>query len=61
MAPPMPGRHAERDRALLRFLYNSGARVQEVVELRWRDLDLAPPTRVRLIQAVSIESPCRCA
>jgi site-specific recombinase XerD len=47
-APPMPGRHAGRDRALLWFLYNTGARVQEVVDLRWRDLDLAPPTRVRL-------------
>jgi integrase/recombinase XerD len=47
-APPTPGRHAERDRALLWFLYNTGARVQEVVDLRWRDLDLAPPTRVRL-------------
>ena len=29
-------------------LYNTGARVQEVVDLRWRDLDLAPPARVRL-------------
>jgi integrase/recombinase XerD len=47
-APPTPGRHAGRDRALLWFLYNTGARVQEVVDLRWCDLDLAPPPRVRL-------------
>jgi site-specific recombinase XerD len=47
-ALPTQGRHAARDRALLWFLYNTGARVQEVVDLRWRDLDLAPPPRVRL-------------
>jgi site-specific recombinase XerD len=35
-------------RALLLFLYNTGARVQEVAELRVRDLELAPPPRVRL-------------
>jgi integrase/recombinase XerD len=47
-ALPTQGRHAGRDRALLWFLYNTGARVQEVVDLRWRDLDLEPPARVRL-------------
>jgi site-specific recombinase XerD len=30
------------------FLYNTGARVQEVADLRIADLDLAPPPRVRL-------------
>ncbi len=45
---PQAGRHADRDRALLLFLYNTGARVQEVAELRIRDLDLAAPPRVRL-------------
>jgi integrase/recombinase XerD len=47
-ALPTQGRHAGRDRALLWFLYNTGARVQEAVDLRWRDLDLEPPARVRL-------------
>lgn len=45
---PTEGRHAARDRALLVFLYNTGARVQEAVDLRWRDLDLEAPARVRL-------------
>jgi integrase/recombinase XerD len=45
---PATGRHAARDRALLLFLYNTGARAQEVAELRVRDLDLEPPPRVRL-------------
>src|SRR5439155_19125370 len=31
---PTRGRHAPRDRALLLFLYNTGARVQEVSDLR---------------------------
>lgn len=42
------GRHAVRDRALLLFLYNTGARAQEVAELRVSNLDLSPPARVRL-------------
>ena len=45
---PARGAQALRDRALLLFLYNTGARVQEVADLRVGDLDLAPPTRVRL-------------
>jgi integrase/recombinase XerD len=45
---PSTGRHAARDRALLLFLYNTGARAQEVAELRVRDLDVGPPPRVRL-------------
>jgi site-specific recombinase XerD len=45
---PTHGRLAGRDRALLLFLYNTGARVQETVDLRWRDLDLEAPARVRL-------------
>lgn len=44
---PTHGSHAARDRALLLFLYNTGARVQEVADLRVGDLDLAGP-RVRL-------------
>jgi site-specific recombinase XerD len=45
---PSRGRHAARDRALLLFLYNTGARVQEAVDLRTRDLDLGPTARARL-------------
>jgi integrase/recombinase XerD len=39
---------AMRDRALLLFLYNTGARVQEVADLRWKNLELADPPRVHL-------------
>jgi site-specific recombinase XerD len=45
---PSRGRHAARDRALLLFLYNTGARVQEAVDLRMRDLDLGPTAHARL-------------
>jgi site-specific recombinase XerD len=44
---PAASRHAARDRALLLFLYNTGARVQEIADLRVRDLDLVS-ARVRL-------------
>jgi site-specific recombinase XerD len=39
---------ALRDRALLMLLYNTGARVQEVADLRVGDVDLDGPLRVRL-------------
>lgn len=45
---PSSGRHAARDRTLILFLYNTGARVQEVVDLRVGDLDLARTARARL-------------
>jgi site-specific recombinase XerD len=45
---PRKGRHCERDRALLLFLYNTGARVQEVVDLRVQNLDLGDEPRVQL-------------
>jgi integrase/recombinase XerD len=45
---PSQGRLALRDRALLMFLYNTGARVQEACDLRFADLDLNGPYRVRL-------------
>jgi site-specific recombinase XerD len=45
---PMDGAHALRDRALLLFLYNTGARVQEVADLRVANLDLEEPPRVHL-------------
>jgi site-specific recombinase XerD len=47
-ALPEQGSLALRDRALLMLLYNSGARVQEIADLRVGDVDLDPPLRVRL-------------
>ena len=41
-------RFALRDRTLLLFLYNTGARVQEVADLRIEHLELEPPAKVRL-------------
>jgi integrase/recombinase XerD len=45
---PRSGRHALRDRALLLFLYNTGARVQEVADLRAGRLDLGEHPLARL-------------
>jgi site-specific recombinase XerD len=45
---PHHGPLALRDRALLLFLYNTGARVQEVAELKVGHLDLGEHPRVRL-------------
>ncbi len=45
---PTVGRLAGRDRTLLLFLYNTGARVQEVADLRIGNLDLREPATVRL-------------
>lgn len=45
---PATGALALRDQALLMLLYNTGARVQEVVDLRVSDVDLDGPLRARL-------------
>jgi site-specific recombinase XerD len=45
---PSTGRLALRDRALLLLLYNTGARVQELADLRVEHLDLGPQRCVRL-------------
>lgn len=45
---PELGRFALRDRVLLLFLYNTGARVQEVVDVRVEHLTLERPAYVRL-------------
>jgi site-specific recombinase XerD len=45
---PSHGRHALRDRALFLLLYNTGARVQEIADLRIEHLDLESQPRVRL-------------
>jgi site-specific recombinase XerD len=47
-ALPKNGNLALRDRALLMFLYNTGARVQEAADLRNVDIDRDEPLRVRL-------------
>jgi integrase/recombinase XerD len=45
---PCDGRLALRDRALLLFLYNTGARAQEVADLRGSNLELGESPLVRL-------------
>ena len=47
-ALPRDSRFALRDRTLLLFLDNTGARVQQVADLRVEHLELAPPAKVRL-------------
>ena len=47
-ALPRQSSLALRDRTLLMFLYNTGARVQEAADVRLADLDLSEPYRVRL-------------
>lgn len=48
-AVPRRGRHHLRDRALLLALFNTGARVQELLDLRAGDVHLDRPTFVRLL------------
>lgn len=45
---PVEGRHALRDRTLLVFLYNTGARVQEASDLRASDVHFDSTPRVHL-------------
>ena len=45
---PQKGPFALRDRVLLLFLYNTGARVQEVAELKVGNLEFDDPPRVHL-------------
>ncbi len=45
---PAEGRHTLRDRTLLVFLYNTGARVQEASDLRVSDVHFDPTPRVHL-------------
>jgi integrase len=46
--PDRRTRDSWRDYTLLLLLYNCGARVSEVIDLRWDDLQLVPPRQVRL-------------
>ena len=45
---PSEGRFALRDRALLLMLYNTGARVQEIADVRVEHMELGAQPRVRL-------------
>jgi integrase/recombinase XerD len=45
---PREGRQTLRDRALLMTLYNTGARVQEIADLRVEQIALTTPAHVRL-------------
>lgn len=45
---PSEGRLSLRDRALFMFLYNTGARVQEVVDLQVANIHVGHPPRVHL-------------
>jgi len=45
---PSEGASAVRDRTLLLFRYNTGARVQEVADLRYKNLELEGQPRVHL-------------
>lgn len=51
-------RHGERDRALLLFLYNTGARVAEALSLRPSALRLDRPRQARLLGKGSRERIC---
>jgi site-specific recombinase XerD len=46
---PLTSAAGKRDDCLLRFMYNTGARVQEVVNVRTEDLRLETPAQVRLV------------
>jgi site-specific recombinase XerD len=50
--------NAVRDRALLLFLYNTGARVSEALDIRQRDLHLDRPRQVRLRGKAGKERIC---
>lgn len=45
---PRRGRHCVRDRTLILFLYNTGARVQEVADLRVKHVNLGAQPSVQL-------------
>lgn len=51
-------RMARRDEALLLILYNTGARVEEVVNLTAQDLRLQPPSQVKLLGKGSKQRAC---
>jgi site-specific recombinase XerD len=46
--PDRQSKDGQRDQALLLFLYNTGARVSEALDLRIRDIERTQPPQVRL-------------
>ena len=57
-APDTATAEGRRDRALLLALYNTGARVQEILDVRPRDLQLERPRQVRLFGKGRKERVC---
>ena len=57
-APDTATKEGRRDRALLLGLYNTGARVQEILDVRPRDLQLERPRQVRLFGKGRKERVC---
>lgn len=47
--PNSKTREGKRDLAILTLLYDTGARVQEIIDLNLCDLKLSPPTTVKLL------------
>jgi integrase/recombinase XerD len=59
LAAPLPAhRLGLRDRALLTFLYNTGARASEAVALNVKDVRFEPPTQVRIFGKGRKERTC---
>ena len=59
LASPMPAqRLGLRDRALLTFLYNTGARASEAVALSLRDIRVETPAQVRILGKGRKERAC---
>lgn len=48
-APDRSTKSGLRDYVLLTFIYNTGARISEAIQLRVRQLSLSPPFQVRII------------
>lgn len=55
---PMTTARGRRDDALLRFLYNTGARIQEALDVRASDLRLESPGHARLLGKGRKERVC---
>ena len=57
-SPDTATKQGRRDRTLLLALYNTGARVQEILDVRPRDLQLDRPRQVRLFRKGRKERVC---
>lgn len=47
--PDLRSKEGQRDHALMALLFNTGARIQEALNLNVRDLRLTPPLQIRLM------------